>query len=457
MPNDTQPANAGQQPPVKDAQIVDESVPARPQSAPQGQPPSKELAVVGSASDALALRRDPAESLAEAKKAATAISAVLAAKPEKVVMNGKVYCENEDWQCMGHFYGITGKLESDKYVQLTVNNKDIYGYEATYIGITRDGRIVARETSMCMTDEERWGARPRYEDSVQMKDGRWVTEAEAQTVPKGEWKWEAKPEWKSERNKNGTRPVKRRVLAGEDPVPIFQIRSMAHTRAESRMFASILRFVAVLGGFGSTPAEELPNAKRRNAQGQESPSQGWSRNDPPPPDDSEDDRFGPAQGSPATSAPPQQQQQPPAPAAPATPPAEGKKETAKEKKARERNEADAAKPEKGKVFNGGFGAPKPPVDAAAPSHDVWIVAKIGDVEKGQSKDNPPRPFTRWPVHFSTSAGEQIAYLWHDEVFAKSVANMIGKSVKVVTTKRANGRLDIDELALVGEREPGSDD
>ena len=53
--------------------------------------------------DALVLRRDPNVVLAEATKAAKALMAVMAQKPDKVMMNGQQYIENEDWLVIGHF------------------------------------------------------------------------------------------------------------------------------------------------------------------------------------------------------------------------------------------------------------------------------------------------------------------------------------------------------------------
>mgnify|MGYP003694488471 CR=1 FL=1 len=65
--------------------------------------------------------------------------------------------------------------------------------------VARDGRIIGRQSAMCMNDE---------------------------------------PNWKKK--------------------PIFQLRSMAQTRASSRVYASVFRFVTVLAeNVEGTPAEEL--------------------------------------------------------------------------------------------------------------------------------------------------------------------------------------------------------
>ena len=56
-------------------------------------------------------------------------------------------------------------------------------------------------------------------------------------------------------------PKKERVLAGEEKVPQFQLRSMAQTRACAKAFRNVLSWVIVLAGYKATPAEELPDAE----------------------------------------------------------------------------------------------------------------------------------------------------------------------------------------------------
>jgi hypothetical protein len=111
--------------------------------------------------------------------------------------NGKRYLQNEHWQTIGHFYGTTARLESDHYLELG----ETHGYEATAVLVARDGRIIGRASAMCLNDE---------------------------------------PNWKKK--------------------PLFQIRSMAQTRASSRVYASVFRFVTVLAEVEGTPAEELDGA-----------------------------------------------------------------------------------------------------------------------------------------------------------------------------------------------------
>jgi len=162
--------------------------------------PVEALAVRPPVVDALILQRDPTDVLAEATRAANALMRVMEGKKHKVVFNDEQYIENEDWITIGHFYGVTAQLESDHYVQFG----ETEGWEATAILISRDGRTLGRSTAMCLNDEKTWRGKP-----------------------------------------------------------LFQLRSMAQTRASSKVHASVLRFVPVLAGFKATSAEELDDVVTR--------------------------------------------------------------------------------------------------------------------------------------------------------------------------------------------------
>ncbi len=204
--------------------------------------------------DALVLQREPSAVLAEASKAAKALMTVMAAKPKKVIMNGEQYIENEDWLTIGHFYGVTAKIESDRYCEFGT----VHGWEATAILVARDGREIGRATAMCLDDEEKWSTRAKKEWAYCLgkeddcsKHGHSVEDPGRNLIV-----------WVPNPNKPGKMlPKKTRITTGEEKVPLFQLRSMAQTRASSKVHASVLRFVPVLAGFKGTPAEELPDAQ----------------------------------------------------------------------------------------------------------------------------------------------------------------------------------------------------
>lgn len=212
------------------------------------------LATVPSVSDALVLQRDPEIVLAEATKAAKALMAVMDQKPHKVMMNGEQYLENEDWLTIGHFYGVTAQIESDKFVEFG----DVRGWEATAILVSRDCRVLGRCTAMCLNDEEKWSSRPKKEWAYCLGTGDCGQHEHSVEDPGYDrLVWEPNPA-KPGKNK----PKKARITTGEEKVPFFQLRSMAQTRASSKVHSSVLRFVPVLAGFKATPAEELPDSER---------------------------------------------------------------------------------------------------------------------------------------------------------------------------------------------------
>lgn len=190
------------------------------------------------------LARDPEEVLKEAARAAEALKKVVAAKPQKVVINKEQYLEFEDWQLLGKFYGLTAKVERTSPV--TFGN--VRGWEAHAVVIDRRGLILSAGDAMCLNDEERWSTRPKYEDFYFLKDGTKTKEE----PPRNQMVWIPNP------NKPGKRmPKKERVKVGDEAVPFFQLRSMAQTRACAKALRNVLSWVVVLAGYKPLSAEEL--------------------------------------------------------------------------------------------------------------------------------------------------------------------------------------------------------
>lgn len=203
----------------------------------------------------LALRVNPDHALEQASQAARALIRVLGAKPHKVVMGGQQYLEYADWQTLGAFYQLSARVVSTEWVSLHAGDRHVEGFEAVAEVVTSDGRVVSRAEAMCCNDEEKWSSRPKYVYAYVLKSGGTSVEDPG----KDEIVWEDNP------NKPGKkRPQKVRELAGEDAVPVFQLRSMAQTRACAKALRNCLSWVAVLGGFGETPAEELDGMAERH-------------------------------------------------------------------------------------------------------------------------------------------------------------------------------------------------
>lgn len=142
----------------------------------------------------LTLSRAPAIVLEEARQAARALADVLAAKPKKVILNNEQYLEFEDWQTLGRFYGVTARVVTTTFIDYG----DIHGFEARATAIRADGFELSAAEAACLTDEPHWRTRP-----------------------------------------------------------MFQLKSMAQTRAAAKVLRNVLSWVVVLAGYRPTPAEEL--------------------------------------------------------------------------------------------------------------------------------------------------------------------------------------------------------
>lgn len=174
----------------------------------KSQPESEKLVAL-EPKDSLLTVRDPGKILKEAIRAAEALKRVIDAKPHKVVLNGETYLENEDWLTVARFYGITSRIRSTKFVNYGDLDYVVRGFEATAEAyLVERGEVISTAESMCLSDEAHW------------------------------------------KNK-----------------PLFQLRSMAQTRASSRVLRQVLGWVVVLAGYKPTPAEELQENNLRITRG----------------------------------------------------------------------------------------------------------------------------------------------------------------------------------------------
>lgn len=145
--------------------------------------------------NALDLSGAPDEVLREAGRAAQALKDVISKKKNPVIFNGEQYLEFEDWQTIGRFYGITAKVISSNFVEFG----DVQGFEARACAFhVASGKEISCADSMCLNDEKNWTRKP-----------------------------------------------------------LFQLKSMAQTRACVKALRNVLSWVAVLGGYKPTPAEEM--------------------------------------------------------------------------------------------------------------------------------------------------------------------------------------------------------
>ena len=183
--------------------------------------------------------REPEEVLAEATKAAIALKRVVSMKKDPVIFNNEQYLEREDWGTVAKFYGCTAKSVSTNYVEFG----NVRGFEAVAVVVDRNMNEIGRAESMCLSDETNWGEVPIYEWQDILDD-------------KGKKIWDAT----LRRGKGGYKA--KRVQVGTSPKPLFQLRSMAQTRAEAKALKGVFSWVVVLAGYQPTPAEEMTGNER---------------------------------------------------------------------------------------------------------------------------------------------------------------------------------------------------
>jgi HD-GYP domain-containing protein (c-di-GMP phosphodiesterase class II) len=145
--------------------------------------------------------RAPEIVLQEAAKAAQALREVIERKPSKVVINGKTFLQFEDWQTLGRFYGVTAAARTTSYIE----QGRVRGYECHAEALRADGQVISAAQAMCMDDESKWSDKP-----------------------------------------------------------LFQLRSMAQTRAQAKALRNVLAWVVVMAGYAPTPAEEMDGSNSRN-------------------------------------------------------------------------------------------------------------------------------------------------------------------------------------------------
>jgi len=142
----------------------------------------------------------PAQVILQAREAAKVLQDVVSRKPKPVMINGEQYLEFEDWQTVARFYGLSVKTHDAQPVDVW----GVKGFKAQADVIdNRTGYVVGGAEAYCMTDEENWTTKP-----------------------------------------------------------MFQVASMAQTRAGSKAQSNMLRWVVVLAGYRGTPAEEMTGKER---------------------------------------------------------------------------------------------------------------------------------------------------------------------------------------------------
>jgi hypothetical protein len=174
----------------------------------------------------LSVSRAPAQVLKEAREAAQALRDVVSQKQNPVIFNNEQYLEFEDWMTVARFYGVTVRVRGTGFIKYG----DVVGFEAQADAILiSSGMVISAAEAMCLNDESKWSTRPKYE--WQTVDGK-----------------------------------RKRVKVGEEAVPLFQLRSMAQTRACAKALRNVMGWVVVLSGYKPTVAEEMTGDEHDHEQ-----------------------------------------------------------------------------------------------------------------------------------------------------------------------------------------------
>ena len=153
------------------------------------------------------LSQKPQEVIESAHLAAKQLTNIVAQRTNKLVVGGKQYLFFEDWQTLGRFYGISARV---------LGTEELFKYAKTDSRVPQPSIVVGYLAK-----------------AAAVHQGYEVSSAEAEcTINETNWK-----------NK-----------------PLFQLRSMAQTRACAKALRNCLGWVAVLAGYEAMPAEEAQDA-----------------------------------------------------------------------------------------------------------------------------------------------------------------------------------------------------
>jgi hypothetical protein len=124
--------------------------------------------------------------------------------------------------------------------------------------VDRTGREISSADAMCLNDEEKWSSKPKYEYLYVLKDG---TKSK-DSPPKNKMVWIDNP-----KNPGKKMPKRERVKVADEPVPFFQLRSMAQTRACAKALRNVLSWIVVLAGYQTVSAEEVGETELEEGEG----------------------------------------------------------------------------------------------------------------------------------------------------------------------------------------------
>lgn len=184
-----------------------------------------DLIIQPSSDDITALKiwRNPKTMISEAKMAAETLMEFVTARKLSITFGTapKPHLYFEAWAFLGHMFGVTSRVIPGGTKPIVVNG--ITGWEAEADAYhVPSGQVISTANSMCLSDEDNWSVRAKYD-------------------------------WRDKADGSGREKVK----VGDIPVPQFQLRSMAETRAQAKALKGPFSWVIAMAGFDPTVAEDM--------------------------------------------------------------------------------------------------------------------------------------------------------------------------------------------------------
>jgi len=181
------------------------------------------------------LSTSPEQVIKQGTEAVTSLMKLLDKKEKPIIINGKRHIEFEDWIILGNFYGIDVKTGDSEPVEIF--GAKGFKAQAEVIRID-DGIVIGGAEAYCLNNERNWRGKP-----------------------------------------------------------MFQLASMAQTRAGSKALSNVLRGFVALKGISGTPAEEMVGVKN-GSKPPRTPAPPKQGKQPSPPKPSEPDGVQDAELSP---------------------------------------------------------------------------------------------------------------------------------------------------------------
>ncbi len=190
--------------------------------------------------------RSPESLIKEAQRAAGPLMDVVKQKGWAINLGGKKdHMMFEAWAFLARTHNVTSRVVpgSTKLIEI----RGVIGYEAEGEAFHIPSQtVISTANAMCLNDEDNWGLRSKYE-------------------------WQGPP------------TARKKVKIGDVQVPLFQLRSMAQTRAMAKALKGPFSWIVAMVGYEPTPAEEGPGpnndegapagAKQNIRQPQQKPAQ----------------------------------------------------------------------------------------------------------------------------------------------------------------------------------------